>query len=158
MEINHDQTNMLTQEDKLFAAIAHAMILFPILGLPVPIVIWASKRGKSEFVEYQSLQALVYQICIMILWLLFGACNTISFFFFPLTMVFGAAGIDAQNPNPSPFLMLLMFIPFLAMGIMMLGWLLVTLYGLAGAFITLQGRNFRYIIIGKRVENFIDTQ
>jgi hypothetical protein len=43
------------------------------------------------------------------------------------------------------------------MGLMMMGWIVFTVYGLVGAVITFQGKNFRYFLIGKRVENFLSA-
>ena len=41
-----------TQDDKVVAALA------PLIA----IIVWATQKGKSPFVAFQSLQALVYQL------------------------------------------------------------------------------------------------
>ena len=45
-----------TQDDKVVAALAHA------LGPLIAIIVWANQKGKSPFVAFRSLQASVYRL------------------------------------------------------------------------------------------------
>jgi hypothetical protein len=47
-------------------------------------------------------------------------------------------------------------VPFLMMGFSMFLWLLYMLYGLYGAASTLQGKDFRNVLIGNRLEKYLD--
>jgi uncharacterized Tic20 family protein len=50
------------QNDKIMAALAHISALLPLMGVIAPIVIWATQKDKSEYVAFQALQAVVYQL------------------------------------------------------------------------------------------------
>ena len=50
-------------DDKLIAAVSHAMILLPFVGVVLTGLIWINQREKSRYVAFQSLQAGIYQIC-----------------------------------------------------------------------------------------------
>lgn len=47
------------------------------------------------------------------------------------------------------------FFPFLAMGIMVVGGIVFVVYGLIAAGMVLQGRDFRYILIGNLLKNYL---
>ncbi len=112
--------------EKLLAAIAHFAVFF--LPVLLPFVIWYLEEHKENFSEYvlfQSKQALLYQLFIIVV--LFG----LGVFL----MVF------------SYFLVGLLFLPtfvgllFLAFG-----------YAAYGGLQCLMGKNFRYYFIGEKVQ------
>lgn len=70
-----------------------------------------------------------------------------SFFTIPFT---GNEGTSA-----SPIFMIGFLIPFLIFGLMFIGGAIFILYGVVGAIITFQGRNFRYAIIGNSLERYL---
>lgn len=49
-----------TQDERIMAAVAHATVIWPTLGLLAPLVIWGTQREKSPFVGFQSIQAAAY--------------------------------------------------------------------------------------------------
>jgi hypothetical protein len=51
--------------------------------------------------------------------------------------------------------MLSMFVPFVVVGVLALIALAFVLYGLYGAVQVLQGHDFRYVILGRRLEQYL---
>jgi hypothetical protein len=49
-------------------------------------------------------------------------------------------------------------VPFLVMGTMMIGGIFFVIYGIIGAVMAFQGKPFRYILIGKRIEHFMQPK
>jgi hypothetical protein len=65
--------------------------------------------------------------------------------------------VSASDPSAelSPAFILPMAIPFAILGASILGWFLFVVYGLVAAAATLQGKDFRYIVIGGRLETYL---
>ena len=134
--INDTDTSQLSQSKRLLSAFSHVSILIPRIGLLVPLIIWiiqAKQKSKSHYLTFQSLQALIYQIIIMII----GFIDYWSIFFI-FTTVF-VAYIDR-----------IMTIRLIV------NFILIT-YGIIGAILTFQGKPFSYWIIGRQVERFMPT-
>jgi len=115
---------MYTQEEKTWAALAHASILlnlFTAVGGPVAaFLIWLIKRESSSYVGFQALQSLVYQLAILVLGVLGGLVATI------LSAV--VVGICCW----------LLLLP---------AGLAAMIYGCYGAYMCSQGADFRYWLI-----------
>ena len=142
-----------TQNDKIMAALAHVSALLPLMGVIAPIIIWATQKDKSEYVAFQALQAIVYQLLMIIAWFVGMGCYMLSFFSTFLAIPF-AAGSEA-DPN-SPLFMVGFIVPFLVMGGMFLGSGILIVYGIFGAVMTFQGKDFQYVIIGKRLKRYLE--
>lgn len=141
------------QNDKIMAALAHVSALLPLMGVIAPIVIWATQKDKSEFVAFQALQAIVYQLLMILAWFVGMGCYMLSFFLtFFLTIPF--AGSEG-TPESSPLFMLGFFIPFIIFGLIFIGGAIFIIYGVTGAIMTFQGKNFRYIILGNRLASYL---
>jgi uncharacterized Tic20 family protein len=138
-----------TQDERVLAALGHISAFLPTIGIIAPIVIWATQKDKSRYVYIQSLQAIVYHITMIVCFFLGMGCYMLSFFGNFLT-IFSAASSDSS----SPLLFAGFFFPFLVMGLIFLGWFVFIIYAIVAAIMTFQGRDFRYIIIGKQVEKF----
>jgi uncharacterized Tic20 family protein len=143
MEVLMD--DMPPMEERLMAALSHAAVIVSGPGILVGVIVWLTQREKSPFASRQGLQAAVYQIVGMIviiaLWILWGI-------FYFLSMI---PLIIASNQNQDPPLIFFiglgaMLIPFA----FMIAW---ALYGLWGALMTLQGRDFSYAFIGRLLQN-----
>jgi uncharacterized Tic20 family protein len=61
---------MTTTNDKNIATVLHLSALtqyiFPFLNYIFPIVIWSSKKGESEFIDYNGKQVLNFQLSIFL--------------------------------------------------------------------------------------------
>ena len=89
------------QNDKIMAALAHISALLPFMGVIAPIIIWATQRDKSEYVAFQALQAVVYQLLMILAWFVGMGCYMLSFFTMFLGIPF--AGESGQvDPSIAP--------------------------------------------------------
>lgn len=141
------------QDERVMAALSHISALLPMMGVVAPIVIWVTQKEKSQFVAFQALQALVYQLTMILAWFVGMGCYMISFFGAFFTIPFS----ESSQPA-SPLLALGIIVPFLVFGAIFIGGFLFIVYGIIGAAMAFQGKNFRYIIIGNRVERFMQSK
>ena len=154
-----------TQDDKVVAALAHA------LGPLIAIIVWATQKDKSPFVAFQSLQALVYQLTGFVGALLGMACYMCSFlgmFGTMFTAIPFAAAAEGSPDAAEGFVALIGFlismvftlVPFAIFGLLFLAAIAFILYGLWAAISVFQGKDFRYIVIGRWLERYLarDTQ
>jgi uncharacterized Tic20 family protein len=51
-----------TQDERVMAALSHASALLPMMVIIAPIIIWVTQKEKSQYVAFQSLQAIAYQL------------------------------------------------------------------------------------------------
>jgi uncharacterized Tic20 family protein len=161
-----------TQDEKIMAAVGHATIIWPAMGIVAPLVIWATQREKSRFVAFQALQAAVYHMTLIIAGFVCGVC----FFCYYVAMIVGGiamplllpilgAGASGEELPPEAVIAALlgilgMIVFYLAIwGLMFLGlavWAAYIGYGLYGAVANLRGKDFRYAIIGPRLERYLE--
>lgn len=140
------------QNDRIMAALAHISALLPLMGVIAPIIIWATQKDKSEFVAFQALQAVAYQLLMIFAWFVGMGCYMLSFFSTFLTIPFAESG---GSSSVSPFFMLGFFIPFIIFGLIFMGGAIFILYGIVGAVMTFQGKNFRYMILGNWLAGYL---
>lgn len=148
-------TSTLTQDERVTAALAHTTVILPMMGMLGAIVIWATQKEKSRYVAFQALQAVVYHIVMILSAFLTGVCYMCSIFVFPLAVPLGLATTDSATGEVSPLFFLPMLIPFAVIGLAGLLWVGLVVYGLAGAASALQGKEFRYLLIGRRLESYL---
>jgi len=162
------------QDEKIMAALGHATIIWPVMGILAPVIIWGTQREKSRFAAFQALQATVYHMTLVLAGLACSVCYFCSY----LGMMVGIVGMPlsmlftmpAQGPTPeelSPVALIPMVLGFLGMivfylaifGLLFLGlavWGAYIGYGLYGAVATLQGKDFRYALLGSRLERYLE--
>jgi uncharacterized Tic20 family protein len=137
-------------EERVMAAIAHGLVIVVYgLGAVGAVVIWLLQKEKSRYVAFQALQAAVYQlvgllVCI-IGWSCWGCLYGLSF----IPMIANAEKYTEAPPPIFFFISLgLMVVPLGLIGLWML-------YGLWGALRAFQGRDFRYIVLGRMLERYL---
>ncbi len=69
-----------TQDERIMAALAHIALIIPYAGLVVPAIVWITQKDKSRWIRFQALQALAYQVALMLLWFVGIACYVASAF------------------------------------------------------------------------------
>jgi uncharacterized Tic20 family protein len=164
----------MTQDDKVMAALGHATIIWPLMGIIAPLVIWATQKDKSDFVAFQALQAAAYHITLILGGLVFGLCLFCVYFGMfiagmgmPLSMFFT---IPIQGPTPEELppgavvgvivgfmaIFVLYLLIFALLMLIFVLWLAYIAYGLYGAVASLRGKDFRYVIIGSRLERYLE--
>ena len=123
-----------------------------------------SPKGKNQnSFGFQALQALAYQLVLLLGWFAGMACYMSSFL-----LIFGGVFLSfplaALEDNSKMGLvagvisMLGTMVPFIIFGIILLLGLLLIGYGLVAAVLVFQGRDFRYLLIGRWVENYINKE
>jgi uncharacterized Tic20 family protein len=144
----NDNHPPLSSDDKLMGAIPH------LFGLLVALVIWVLQKDKSRFVKFQALQALAFDIIVMVTTGLLFFCLFSVMFLGSFGSIFMQA---ASSPNEmSPLFMLPFMFPFMTFAcIFPLSFLLLAVRIVAGVSI-LNGRSFRYPILGTWLERFLD--
>lgn len=140
---------MPTQNDRIMAALAYAAALLPLMGVLAPIVIWVTQRDKSEYVGFQALQAVAYQFAMILAW--FAGMVLYMGSFFATFLTIPLSGSSQSFP-------IFFLIPFGVMGIMMVGTLLFVIYGAVAAVMVLQGKDFRYLIIGNQLKKYLQKR
>lgn len=138
------------QDERIMAALAHVSILIPLMGVILPAVIWITQKDKSRYVAFQALQALALQFVALLGWFAGMACYMASFLGIFISLPF--SGSSSGGIAPTEFMFTL---PFAILGLMLLAGAALMVYGLAAALMTLQGRDFRYAVVGSQVERFL---
>lgn len=144
-----------TQDERVMAALSHAAALVPMMGIIAPIVIWVTQKEKSRHVAFQSLQAIAYQLSMIVAWFIGMACYIFSFIGVFLGTMIGSSG---GSESADLVTLMAVFVPFLVLGAMLFGGFLFITYAIIAAIMTLQGKPFRYVIIGRRVERFMQPK
>jgi uncharacterized Tic20 family protein len=139
--------NPSTPDDRIMAALSHAAILIPTIGIVAPIVIWVTQKEKSKYVAFQSLQALAFQISLVLLWLVGMGCYLLS-----ILGVFSSSLLPAARPGMEDWGIV---IPLFVFGLIFLGAFIFLIYGIVAAVMAFQGKPFRYLLIGNMVERFL---
>ena len=146
-------TGSAIQDERVMAAVAHATLIFSAVGLIGPLVIWGTQKEKSPFVAFQALQAAAYQFLLLVGGLLAGAIYMCSFLSFPVTALLSAP-FDERVALCFPFLGFSCI--FGVLFLLMLAWLAYVGYGLYAAVSVLQGHDFRYVLLGPRLERYLE--
>lgn len=140
------------------AALAHASILLTVvlafaggvgalLGLTIPLVIYLSYRGRSRYIAYHALQAIVYQgvglAGYLVLVLVFALIVTAAW---TIVGLLSAVAVGFLLMPAALLMTSLMAIVILLAPLTWVG------YGLYAAYEVYQGGHFRYISLGEWVE------
>lgn len=144
-----------TQDERITAALAHIGIVLPLTGLLLPIFIWLTQKEKSAFVRFQALQALAWHLALLGCYFLGFGCYICSFFAtFVLIAVLGAT-TTSHGAESSPLVGIPILLPFLVIMFLFAMSFIVIISGIVGAVLALQGKDFRFPIIGRQVEKFL---
>ena len=141
-----------TKEDRIAAALAHGLIIANLMGVMVAAVIWLLERDRSKWAAFQALQAAVYQFIVLLLTMAGWVFWMLLFFASFIPIMARPTAYKGAAPPPLFFIsMASMLIPFAIMGVLML-------YGLVGGFLVLRGQDFRYFILGRLLERFLNKE
>jgi len=139
------------QDERIMAAISHASIIAGGFGIVAATVIWLMQKEKSNYVRFQALQATAYQfvgmLATIILWACWGCFYGLSF----IPIIRNPQGYEDAPP---PIFWIALISSVLPLVIMGLWWL----YGLYGGLRTLQGRDFKYSILGSMVQRYTSPE
>jgi len=140
------------QNERILAVISHLSVIIPIMGIAVPIAIWSSQKGKSRYVLYHALQALLHQLGLLVVILLAGTVISAAMMAVMLILPFSTSTNLSLNDR---FMELFAYLAIIAPLLNGYLYLLYLLYGVIGAVKIYQGKPFQYWVIGKRVERIV---
>jgi uncharacterized Tic20 family protein len=139
------------QEDHWVAGVCHATAILQIWGIATPLVVWFTQKERSARLRFQAMQAAVYQGIALFVYLAGMVLQMIAFFGMFVIFTLGTVGGrgEVQGPLGATILILfgiLMMIFALGTTILMPIYYLLAALGIVR---TIQGRPFRYPIIGR---------
>ena len=137
-----------SQDDKIVGALAHAAALLPMWGIIAPVLIWVTQREKSEYIRQQSAQALAWQLLQIVLFFI-GMGLYMGGIFLTVGTAFFFFEMNSSGPPPA------FFIPVCIMGFVFLIFLVSIVMALYAAVRNLQGHDFTYPLIGRRVRAYL---
>jgi uncharacterized Tic20 family protein len=143
-----------TQEDNWVAGICHATAILQLWGVVTPLIVWFSQKERSARLQFQSLQASLYQIIALAVYMLGMAIYMVFFMgMFATTIVSGPMRGSNELQGLPAFKMAVFFVVMMVFVlVIMVGMpIYYLLAGLAG-FRVIRGHHFRYPILGKIIE------
>jgi uncharacterized Tic20 family protein len=147
LNVQNVKSTDLSQETRLLAALSHVSVFFSYIGVLVPIVIYLTQKKKSSYIGFQSLQALIWQFAAFAFNMLASVCM-VGAIFIPIFLAVSSQNerlLELSNGGifigiiVSVFLMVFINLAFIV-------------YGIIGAVLTYQGKDFRYAVIGKSIK------
>ena len=132
----------ISKEEKLMALLSHLSIFIPNIGILAPIIIWVTNKEKSNFVRFNALQAIFFQLIFFILMMLFIFVGIIL-------MLVAIPWFDLSS-NAEPGILF-----FLSMVFMFMYFPLGIIFGIYAAVASVKsfkGKIFKYAIIGRIIE------
>jgi uncharacterized Tic20 family protein len=139
-------------EDRWVAAMGHISVIIMLWGMLAPLTAWILQGGRSLFLKFQSIQTIVYQTSVTLLY--FGAMFIYMFGFFIFIALTGFGG--NMNLNSSVGIVGLVIL-IASMLIAILVVLILPLFHILGqwaGYRVLKGDDFRYPLVGKLVEKW----
>jgi len=142
-------------EDRWVVAMGHFSVIIAIWGMLAPLAVWIVQGKRSLFLKFQSIQTVVYQAGVIILY--FGA---VFLFFFGISVItlmaimgwtgdvridssMGIVGIVFFGGSSLVLFIVILFVP------------LLHILGQWAGYRVLKGDNYRYPVLGKLVEKRI---
>jgi uncharacterized Tic20 family protein len=137
----------VSQESRLLVALSHASVIFSYMGgFIVPIVIYATQKKKFSYIGFQALQALIWQIVAFIFNMVAPTCM-VGIICIPIFI----AAFSGNEKTLGLFTGGVFLITIASTFLLLLSNLAFINYGIIGAIMTYQGKDFRYVIIANRL-------
>jgi uncharacterized Tic20 family protein len=139
-----------TSNDRLLAALAHGSVILSFFGAVIPALIWSFQRRKSSYVAFHALQAAGYQM--LMYWVGLAAYLVIVLVGFFALLLFSEGMPQQSGDNPAGTMALVQgFFAFSIYGYLAIYFL----FGIVGAVMCLLDKDFKYPILGKRLEKYL---
>jgi uncharacterized Tic20 family protein len=140
-------------EDRWVAAMGHFSVIILLWGIVAPATAWILQGKRSAFLKFQSIQTIVYQVLVTLLF--FGAAFIYFFGFLALFLVAGFTGGGANLSSSGMVALTIFIVLSLIAAIIVLVIPVFHILGQWAGYRVLKGDNYRYPIIGKLVEQRI---
>jgi uncharacterized Tic20 family protein len=143
-------TQPLTSNERFLSALAHGSVIFSFFGPIIPALVWTFQRRKSPYVAFHALQAIGYQMLTfwvgIAAYLLFVLLMTLLIVPFAALAESGSRGFE-MAPFALQGSMILFMFGFMGAYLLM---------GIAGAVLCLLDKDFKYPLLGKRLEKYLE--
>jgi len=151
-DVKSDNEMIGDHEDRFVAAMGHFAVIIILWGTLVPLTAWVLQSKRSLFLRFQSLQTLVYQTGVTLLF--FG---TIFIYLFGFGVFLGTVGINGGlELNGQGMIGLAIFgLSMLCMAGIILILPLLHILGQWAGYKVLKGDDYHYPIVGRLVEKRI---
>lgn len=150
--MSEQATNVTSSDERLLGALAH------FFGLLVALIIWILQKDKSRYVQFQSVQALAFDFVVAILGVVISICLMGVMFLGVAGGVFAITNSSSPENAAPLFFMIPTLFPFVIFACVLPYSLVLLIIRSFAAVSVLTGREFRYPVLGKLVENFLGNQ
>ena len=137
-------------EDRWVTAMGHFSVIIMLWGMLVPLTAWILQAKRSLFVRFQTIQTLVFQVSVTLLF--FGGMFLYVAGAFALLATIGISG-DASLDTTTGMIGIVAFLVLMLIVVVII--LIVPLFHIMGqwaGFRVLKGDDYRYPVIGKLIE------
>jgi uncharacterized Tic20 family protein len=141
----------LTSDEKLMGAVAH------IFGPVAALIVWATQKDGSRFVKFQSLQALIFDLFIILTTMVLFFCFFGVIFLGMFASIFAAVENASSSNDFGMFFAFPFIFPFAMMLCTTPVSMIILAFRLVAGVSILNGRDYRYPLAGKWLENFLKT-
>lgn len=138
-----------SSDEKLMSALAH------ILGIIVAFIVWALQKDKSRFVRFQTLQAMAFDAVVMVASMFTFFCLFAVLFIGMFGSMFSMMNNPASIEDVGVFFLFPSMMPLFVFACVFPFSFAVLVVRLIAAASVLNGRDFRYPILGRKVEEFL---
>ena len=137
-------------EDRWVTAMGHFSVIIMLWGMLVPLTAWILQAKRSLFVRFQTIQTLVFQVSVTLLF--FGGMFLYVAGAFALLATIGISG-DASLDTTTGMIGIAAFLVLMLIVVVII--LIVPLFHIMGqwaGYRVLKGDDYRYPVIGKLIE------
>jgi uncharacterized Tic20 family protein len=134
--------------DRFAVSMGHFCVIFPLLGLLVPFALWTTQGKRSRYMEFQALQTIVFQALGT---LVFAVLGVIAFIILVVTLIPFILALNNAGQFPIEGLFGV-FIFLICLAVIVLVVPLFQILGQWAGLRVLQGRDYRYPLLGRFVE------
>ena len=142
-------------EDAWVASVCHATAILQLWGMIMPIIVWFAQKDRSARLKFQSMQAFVYQLIVMVAYIVSYVGFFVAYIFG--IAIFAASGI-MSDPSQTTVTPAFEIVFIVIMALFMLFWLAwIILYpaylitAAVASIRTLGGHDFKYPLLGKLI-------
>jgi uncharacterized Tic20 family protein len=140
-------------EERWVASMGHFSVIIALWGLITPLTTWILQGKHSAFLKFQSIQTIVFQAFVTLLYGLAGI-----FYVIGLVVVFAVLGLEG-NPNLGSSAgmagLILFLVTLLIAALIMLSVPVLHILGQYAGYRLLKGENYRYPLLGRLVERWL---
>jgi len=145
------------KEDRWVAALSHASAILLIWGSVSPLAVWITQKDRSPYLRFQALQATVYQVLALLAYFGFMAVYFFSMIALFLALPLTSSGGYYRPGNESLIFLLIFGIAiFVVWAVILLAVPTYHLFAMIAGIQILKGRDYRYPILGKQIERFLE--